>query len=396
MRLSPAAASRVWLAAFATLLGGCAGASSTVSALPRAPDIGAQLWPSAVREKILNSLTGYPQADLLYVGGALYGTTLSGGTYSHGTVFKVTKAGKETILHSFGHGADGENPTAPLIDLKGTLYGTTAAGGSGKCSGSTYSGCGTVFKITTSGKESVVYSFKSGSDGQAPRGGMVDLNGTLYGTTILGGGSNLGTVFKMTPARKESVLYSFKGGNDGVGPYASLTDVKGKLYGVTYGGGADGFGTVFKITTTGSENVIYTFLGYSNKDGQNPWASLIYVNGTLYGTALYGGSFGDGAVFKVSTSGKEMLLHSFTGDPDGASPLGALVYPNGALYGTTYFGGSQNLGAIFETTTSGKESVVYSFLGGSNGGEPYAGMIYVKPSFYGTTEYPGTVFSLTL
>ncbi len=261
MRLAPAATGRASLAALATLLAGCAGASSSLPALQQASVDAERAWPFAIKEKVLLSLTGYPQADLLYVGGDFYGTTLSGGTYNHGTVFKITKTGKQTTLHSFGKGADGENPTAPLIDLKGTLYGTTAIGGSGKCSGSSFSGCGTVFKITTSGKESVVYSFKGGSDGQAPRGGLLDLNGALYGTTLLGGASNVGTVFKVTPAGKESVLYSFKGGNDGSGPYAGLTDVKGTLYGVTYGGGAAASGTVFKITTKGTETVIYAVLG---------------------------------------------------------------------------------------------------------------------------------------
>jgi len=113
--------------------------------------------------------------------------------------------------------------------------------------------------------------------------------------------------------------------------------------------------------------------------------------------AVYGGSFGDGTVFKVTTSGTETLLHSFLGSPkDGARPLCTLAYLKGTLYGTTYYGGSQNQGAIFKTTTSGKTSLLYSFLGGSNGAFPYAGMIYAKPSFYGTTETPGTVFSLTL
>jgi len=182
------------------------------------------------------------------VAGTLYGTTSSGGgtvscTGGCGTVFKITTAGIETVLHSFGHDSDGVFPYAGLINVKGSLYGTTAIGGA--------SGPGTVFKITTAGVETVLYSFKVGSDGANPYAGLIDVAGTLYGTTVHGGTGSCtagcGTVFKITTKGMETVLHSFKDGRDGANPYAGLIDVAGTLYGNTSVGGASGNGTVFKV-----------------------------------------------------------------------------------------------------------------------------------------------------
>jgi len=126
----------------------------------------------------------------------LYGTTEFGGRNDNGTVFKVTTKGAETVLHSFKGGSDGTYPAAGLIDVAGTLYGTTGGAGSvSSCAG----GCGTVFKITTEGAETVLYSFAGGSDGNYPSASLIDLGGTLYGTTAYGGASNNGTVFKLKP-----------------------------------------------------------------------------------------------------------------------------------------------------------------------------------------------------
>lgn len=134
-------------------------------------------------------------------------------------------------------------PFAGLIDVKGTLYGTTTGGGGGHD--------GAVFKLTTAGTEKVIHSFKGGSDGAGPGCGiLIFMNGALYGTTQYGGSRNNGTVFKVT-AGIEKVLYSFKGGKDGANPVAALADVGGTLYGTTQYGGTGDNGTVFKITTTG-------------------------------------------------------------------------------------------------------------------------------------------------
>ncbi|MGB6521384.1 MAG: choice-of-anchor tandem repeat GloVer-containing protein [Candidatus Cybelea sp.] len=351
---------------------------------------------------------------LIKVKGTLYGTTEYGGGPCHarcfgGTVFGITTAGAETVLHSFEVGSrDGKNPRADLIDGTGTLYGTTVNGGSASCY------CGTVFKVTLSGAETVLYSFTGEPDGVNPDAGLLDVDGTLYGTTINGGTNGDGTVFAITPSGTETLLHSFGGKPDGAHPYAGLVNVNGTLYGTTTSGGANcgstgGCGTVFTITTSGAETVLYSFKGGS-ADGRYPTqADLLDVNGTLYGTTKRGGTNGRGTVFSLTTSGTETPLHSFGGSGDGVFPYGGLLDVKGTLYGTTSNGGSgsclrygdvQGCGTVFKTTTSGNESVLHSFDGLREGRFPYAGLINVNGTLYGTTtaggtKNAGTVFSLS-
>jgi uncharacterized repeat protein (TIGR03803 family) len=203
-------------------------------------------------EKVLHSFScgkdgGLPAASLIAVKGWLYGTTSGGGTYDGGTVFRITPSGKQKVLHSFGYGTDGSGPSAGLVAVSGTLYGTTSGGG-------TYGG-GTVFSITPSGKETVVHSFGSGTDGADPLASLIDVKGTLYGTTQQGGAnttcnhstSGCGTVFSIAPSGTENVLHSFGSGTDGIAPVAALVEVDGTLYGTTMGGGANERGTVFAL-----------------------------------------------------------------------------------------------------------------------------------------------------
>lgn len=202
------------------------------------------------------------------------------------------------MLYSFRGGfADGWTPLASLIDVNGTLYGTTYYGGGKGCAYGL--GCGTVYSVTTSGKEKLLYSFKGGSDGARPRSELIDVNGKLYGTTYYGGNysackyGGCGTVYSITTSGKEKVLYSFGAGSDGAGPAAALIDLKGTLYGTTQFGGSQCYsnarcGTVFSMTTGGAETVLYRFAGGS--DGTFPVAPLVDVNGTLYGTTPYGGN----------------------------------------------------------------------------------------------------------
>lgn len=276
--------------------------------------------------KVLHSFAGGSdganptQGDLLYVNGTLYGVTYGGGANGSGTVYSITTSGGETVLHSFGSGDDGEMPQWGLINVGGTMFGTTLSGGAHSCGTVVHRGCGTVYSITASGAETVLYSFAGSSDGAAPNGGLIDVKGTLYGTTELGGtncaGTNpgCGTVYSITTTGKEHVLYSFLGNSDGLNPTGPLIDVKGKLYGTTAGyfvccarrdvlpardaSGTEGSnGTIFSVTTTGTENVLYNFTG--GADGSQPDAPLIDVNGTLYGTTAYGGK-GWGTVFALT------------------------------------------------------------------------------------------------
>src|SRR5579862_2606111 len=276
----------------------------------------------------------WPMASLVNVKGTLYDTTYAGGVYGNGTVFSVTTTGTEKVLHSFAGGADGAGAEASLVNVKGTLYGTTSAGGA--------NGVGTVFSVTTTGTEQVLHSFAGGSDGGRPHAALINVSGTLYGTTNSGGGSGCGgygcgTVFSVTTTGAEKVLYSFAGGSDGDGPQAGLINVSGTLYGTTVYGGANGDGTVFSISTTGTEKVLYSFAGGS--DGANPYAALINVSGTLYGTTVYGGANGDGTVYSISTTGTEKVLYSFAGGSDGDNPQAGLISVSGTLYGTTLGGG---------------------------------------------------------
>jgi uncharacterized repeat protein (TIGR03803 family) len=194
-------------------------------------------------------------------------------------------------LYSFqGGSGDGANPQAGLLDVEGTLYGTTESGGP--------NGYGTVFAIAPSGTETVLHYFGTGSgDGTFPQAGLINVNGTLYGTTFQGGTHDLGTVFAITPSGTETLLYSFMGKcngscTDAAYPLAGLLDVNGTLYGTSQQGGANNLGTVFTITPSGTETVLYGFKGGKVRDGQFPQAGLINVKGTLYGTTYEGGPQG--------------------------------------------------------------------------------------------------------
>jgi uncharacterized repeat protein (TIGR03803 family) len=393
----------------AATLAGCVGESGMLLGPSRG---GVTLERTRVRPaySVLYSFKGgsgdgeNPLAGLINVNGTLYGTTLEGGancgSTGCGTVFSVTTAGVESLLYSFNTYPGGSYPRAGLVNISATLYGTTTEGGA-----SIY---GTVFSLTPSGKETVLHNFGGGSaDGQVPYGDLIKVKGTLYGTTESGGANLAGTVFSITTSGKETVLYSFgTGSGDGEHPYAGLINVNGTLYGTTEYGGANGDGTVFKITTSGKETVLYSFRG---KSGKYPKAGLLNVNGTLYGTTTGGGAGsciysyihgGCGTVYAITSPGKETVLYSFKGGKkDGQTPRASLINVNGTLYGTTYEGGPNDVGTVFSVTPSGKETVLYGFSGKS-GKYPEAGLLNVNGTLYGTTESggangDGTVFSLS-
>ena len=208
---------------------------------------------------------GNPASALVFDSdGNAYGTTVVGGTFGYGTVFKLTRGQNgdwtESVLYSFQATPDGKNPYGGVtLDRQGNLYGTTAAGGSGgECTGD---GCGTIFKLTRSGDtwtESVIYSFTGGNDGFGPGAALAkDRNGVFYGMTPDGGEFAAGTVFQLIPSATGRyafrTIHSFTGGDDGatgsLGPL--LIDATGNVYGVTELGGATGLGTVFKMSPAG-------------------------------------------------------------------------------------------------------------------------------------------------
>ncbi len=185
-----------------------------------------------------------------------------------------------------------------------------------------------------------LYNFTGGSDGWGPYAGVIqDSAGNLYGSTSLGGDSNCtpgygygcGVVFKLDTAGTETVLHTFSGSPDGTNPVGPVVrDMAGNFYGNSSYGGSSGNGTVFRIDTARTETVLYSFTG--NSDGCYPWQGLVRDKaGDLYGTTSSCGSSGYGTIFKVNSAGAFTLLHSFTGrSSDGAYPyFGHLTYGQG-------------------------------------------------------------------
>ncbi|HEY2532519.1 MAG TPA: choice-of-anchor tandem repeat GloVer-containing protein [Xanthobacteraceae bacterium] len=328
-----------------TLIQGSDGDFYGTTLVGGAGNVGAifKVTPSG-NEALFYSFTATPYAGLVQGSdGNIWGTTASGGSAGRGTVFKITPSGTESIVFSFPAGSS--DPYCGLIQgSDGNFYGTTGAGGS--------SDDGTVFKITPSGTETVLHAFaKTGTDGQTPYAGVIQgSDGNIYGTTYFGGAHGFGTVFKVTPSGTETVLYSFAGGSDGENPYAGVIQGgDGNFYGTTYNGGASGHGTVFKITPSGVETVLYSFAG--GNDGANPEAGVIQgSDGNFYGATYLGGAGNLGTVFKVTPSGTETILHTFAGGAsDGSNPSANLIQgSDGNLYGSTYAGGTHGDGTFFE------------------------------------------------
>ncbi len=359
--------------------------------------------------------------------GTLYGTTVFGGdgTCSQGAcgvVFKVPRHGPESVVYSFkGHNDGGMPYSGVIIDEAGNLYGTTSEGGGKNCSGY---GCGTVYRISPDGTESILYSFQGGADGTTPGSDLIaDDAGNLYGTTILGGTSaqcgNLGcgTVFELSPDGTKTTLYSLPGGNNSYPSGALLRDDAGNLYGTS---AAQETGTVFRVSPDGQGTTLHVFGGAG--DGAGPRAGLIRDQlGQWFGTTPAGGSFqrcvgsGCGTVFRMNSDGGETQLYVFQGTRDGSGPLGGVVMDAaGNLYGgTTNQRQSHNCrhamcGTLYKIAPNGMHSVLYTFKGKKDGASPQGTLILDKSGkhLFGTTTSgggcqnficdKGTVFELTL
>ena len=334
------------------------------------------------------------------VGWDLYGTTLFGGTNA-GSVFKMTPAGLLTNLHSFA-GPEGAVPYfGGLVQTaNGTFYGTTQSGGTATIC---FGGCGMVFAISLGGKVTALYSFTGLLDGYGPKAGLVlATNGSFYGSTEQGGANGAGTLFKITSAGKLTTLYSFAG-PDGANPTGTLIQAyDGNLYGTTHSGGSSNAGTIFKISLAGTLTTLASLDGTSNFA---PFAGLIQAtDGNFYGTTAFAGINGTGSIFKITPAGLLTTLYGFNG-PDGASPYSALVQAtDGNFYGTTESGGSSadGFGTIFKITPGGALTTLHSF-DGTDGSYPFDALLQATDgTFYGTTSTNGavgavgTVFSLSM
>ena len=326
--------------------------------------------------------------------GVLYGTAAGGGRCGNGTVFKLAPLGKtwkETTLHSFCN-VDGEAPEGDVIlDASGNIYGTTQ-GGYPSCRSS----CGTVFKLSKAGKFTVLYSFTGGNDGASPASGVIrDKNGNLYGTTYLGGANNNGVVYRISSSGKFSVIYTFCSSGtclDGANPLSGLAmDELGHLYGTTYIGGDYGSGVVFELREskgTWSEVILHSFAGVPT-DGAGPEGGTVTLGtrtvGTkkqllIFGVTAFGGTDYAGIAFELAKVGDGYtynVIYNFTSEGgDGQAPYGSLLLRNGKLFGTTELGGS-SFGTVFELTEnqrSWKESVLYDF-NSTDGNGPLSGVV---------------------
>jgi uncharacterized repeat protein (TIGR03803 family) len=362
--------------------------------------------------------------------GNFYGTTPDGGIlqdgdpFGDGIVYELMADGTEKVLYLFPGAPDGAHPTGGLIrDAAGNFYGTTVRGGGGSCYGAP--GCGVVFRLSSQGTETILYTFTGRADGGIPVAGLVrDKAGNLYGTTAYGGRTGrsclqvgCGVVFKLNPAGQLTVLHTFTGPPDGATPLAPLAlDAAGNLYGTTELGGTGcrtyGCGTVFKLDPNGHETILYSFTGAT--DGGSPQAGVVLdAAGNLYGTTTNGGAnltcalgntTGCGVVFKLDQTGNQTVLYTFPGGAAGAVPFAGLLRdPKGNLYGAAAAGGSfsgfyeNGCGVVFKLSPSGFETVLHSFQL-ADGCGPLGSLLSYKGSLYGTAgggaSSVGVVFQL--
>ena len=336
-----------------------------------------------------------PTAGLVTINSWFYGTTAGGGTLSYGTLYSLSPGGSMRILHNFGGPGDGRAPASTLVYANNLLYGTTPYGGA--------HGFGTVFSINTAGAEQVLWNFHGGTDGAFPQAGLIFSDGLLYGTTASGGNPNQeGTVFSISPTGQEHVIYRFRGFPDAGRPDASLVKIGSTLYGTTATQGPSGNGAVFAVNAAdGKEWIVHSFSG--RPDGSGPEAGLISLGNTLYGVTEEGGTNANGTIYAIDQYGRETVLHNFA-EADGTAPIAALTALNNTLYGTTNRGGMYDGGTIFSASTTGAFSKLYD-LNILSGSAPSSAMLNWNGHLIGTTSYGagtgcrgvgcGSVFELT-
>jgi uncharacterized repeat protein (TIGR03803 family) len=317
--------------------------------------------------------------------GYFYGTCFDGGTNGFGSVYKVSTTGAFTPVYSFSL-LDGETPTARLtLGSDGNFYGTTFEGGSNFY-------FGTIFQISSNGNFNSLYSFTNGLDGAEPYAGLTEgPDGAFYGVASSGGVNNNGIIFQITSSGAFTPVYYFNGTVDGSQPRAALIVATNNLfYGTTFAGGSSGDGVIFSFTTGGVIGPLHSF--DSSSDGSNPVGQLSQgANGILFGTAYNGGSNGAGTIFQITTGGAFSVIHTFTGGDDGGNPAaGLLLGGDGNFYGTTYSGGANGDGAIFKITPQGAFTPLYSFTGGNDGASPMSTLAQGSDgNFYGTAQLGG-------
>ncbi|HKT87969.1 MAG TPA: choice-of-anchor tandem repeat GloVer-containing protein [Candidatus Sulfotelmatobacter sp.] len=328
--------------------------------------------------------------------GNIYGTTAAGGQFGVGVLYQVSPSGVETVLHHFGSTADdGQGPYGLVADSQGNLYGTTFSGGTHVFQGA--SG-GTAFKMTPDGTYSILYNFGATStDALHPSAGLtVDAKGNLYGVSEYGGANNYGTIFKLTPTGKETVLHSFNNDRvDGYLPFEELTlDRKGNVWGVsTYGGKRDQ-GIIFEVSASGVYSIRFNF-GSSYSGVGGPESNITFdIAGNLYGTATSYGLAHMGGVYEITRGSTsiwtENVLASFTSSEGFFPEAGVTSDSAGNLYGTAVSGGTSGNGTAYELTSDGQLITLFNF-DYTHGSTPDTNLLLDSAgNLYGTTPYGGT------
>lgn len=317
--------------------------------------------PAGALTKLLDLTASFGGLDLGFDGN-FYGTTSIGGTSNVGTLFKMTPTGQLTTLWNFKI-TDGENPTYPPFQGQDNNFYGSAPGGS--------LGFGVVYKMTPAGALTALGNF-DGTNGNGPNLPTQGTDGNFYGTARFGATHGFGcqigcgTMYKLTSNGTITRLYSFGGWpNDGADPHGVLVQGNdGNFYGTTFSGGANNFGSVFKITRTGQTTILYSFCSQPGcVDGKTPWVGLVLgTDGNFYGTAQ-GGAHNAGAIFKITPAGVYTVLYSFcnvNACADGFFPQTPLMqHTNGKFYGVTESGGANGLnGGVFYSLDIGLKPFV--------------------------------------
>ena len=334
-----------------------------------------------------------PMSTLTLVGDEIYGTTTGGGTNKAGVIFKINRTGADyTVLRQLAEpGTQMDRYVSDLLPGdEGWLYGTKARAATAR------SVCSFVFAWMDRNLRICAASRKSGGDARGPASTLTRASdGFFYGTAPAGGNNNAGALYRFSETNLEySLVHSFST-NETAGPVGRLVWAPpGVLYGTASAGGTNNKGAVFRVNTDGSEfSILHAFTG-ADGDGERPMGGLLLArDGLLYGTTMYGGTNGFGAIFRVNPNGSDYrVIHSFW--PDGVVPLSHLVQgSDDALYGTTANGGAYNRGTLYKLNPDGGGfSVLHHFLPDQSegGGFPQAGLV-IGPDYalYGATA-PGS------
>lgn len=335
-----------------------------------------------------------------------------------GALAPAAQAGSYQVVYRFQGGADGARPQGGMVAKGGRLVGTTQQGGQSCGTGPDAPGCGTLFALDpASGAETVLYRFRglAGRDGMQPNAALANIDGTIYGSTALGGAAcapgmfwGCGAVFALGPSGQESVLHVFAGGADGSTPTGGLIGHDGALYGVTkFGGsgqcfGGQGCGTLFSVDpATGATATRARF--QPDPSGSMPAAAPVSAIGKLYGTASLGTGGALGTLVSFDPAKNAFAAaSSFRITSDGYGPSAAPVAWHGVLYGTTPYGGAFGAGLVWSLNpATGTRKTVYSFKGNragdadtpSSGLTPLGGLLYGL-SLYGGAQHLGALFMI--